>query len=38
MLQDDINFNYSIIINIIYINSKLILHIINKATHFNTIY
>ena len=36
MVCDDVSFNHSIIIDIIYINGKPVLHIIDKATHFNT--
>ena len=34
MLKDDIDFNYEIVINIMYINSKPILYIIDTATAF----
>jgi hypothetical protein len=33
-LKDDVNFNYSIIINIFYINGKPILHIVDKGTWY----
>jgi hypothetical protein len=32
--NQDSDFNYFIFVNIIYINSNLILHIVNKATRF----
>lgn len=31
------DFNYIIIINIIYINTKLVLYAVDKAIYFNTI-
>lgn len=37
-LQDDVNFNYSIIIDIMYINDKPVLHIVDKAICFNATY
>ena len=33
-LKDNVNFNYCIIINIIYINSKPVFYIVNKGTRF----
>ena len=33
-LHKDLNFNHLMYIDIIYINSSLVLHIINKATHY----
>lgn len=35
-LQDDVKFNHSIIIDIMYIHEKLVLHIVDEATRFNT--
>ncbi len=37
-LQDNINFNYSIIINIFYITGKPILHVVNKGTRYQASY
>lgn len=34
-LQDDINFNHSIIVDIMYINGKPVLHVVDEATRFN---
>ncbi|EED20730.1 conserved hypothetical protein [Talaromyces stipitatus ATCC 10500] len=34
-LQDDIEFNHSIIVDIMYINGKPVLHIVDEATRFN---
>ena len=33
-LRDDIDFNYSIIVNIFYISSKPVLHVINERTRY----
>ena len=33
-LKDDYKFNYYIIIDIIYLNGKLVLYIVNKVTAF----
>ena len=33
-LRDNINFNYSIIINIFYISGKPVLHVINEGTRY----
>src|ERR1700722_12163127 len=33
-LRKDLNFNHLVYIDIMYINSSLVLHIINKATHY----
>jgi hypothetical protein len=34
ILRDDVNFNFSIIVNIMYIENNLILHVIDEATRF----
>jgi hypothetical protein len=34
-LRDDVNFNHSIIVDIMYINGKPVLHIVDEATRFN---
>jgi hypothetical protein len=34
ILRDDVNFNFSIIVNIMYIENSLILHVIDEATRF----
>ncbi len=33
-LRDDVNFNYSMIINVMYIENSSILHVIDEATRF----
>jgi hypothetical protein len=35
-LRDDVNFNYSIIVNVMYIENNFILHVIDEATRFQT--
>ena len=37
IIKNDIEFNYSIILNIFYINRNPVLYIINKAIIYNTI-
>jgi hypothetical protein len=34
ILRDDVNFNFSIIVNIMYIENNFILHVIDEATRF----
>jgi hypothetical protein len=34
ILRDDVNFNFSIIVNIMYIENNLILHVIDEVTRF----
>ena len=34
-LKDDHEFNYKVIVDIMYIDSKLVLHLIDSATAFN---
>ncbi|KAL3702992.1 hypothetical protein TMatcc_010179 [Talaromyces marneffei ATCC 18224] len=34
-LQDDVSFNHSIIVDIMYINGKPVLHVVDEATRFN---
>jgi hypothetical protein len=34
ILRDDVNFNFSIIVKIMYIENNLILHVIDEATRF----
>jgi hypothetical protein len=34
ILRDDVNFNYSIIIDIMYIDNNLILHVVDETTRF----
>ncbi len=36
-LRDDVNFNFSIIVNIMYIENSLILHVIDEATRFQAV-
>jgi hypothetical protein len=36
-LRDDYNFNFEVIINIIYLNGKPVLQIIDAATSFQTV-
>lgn len=36
-MKDDYNFNYEIIINILYLNGKPVLHIINAAILFQAV-
>jgi hypothetical protein len=33
-IRDDVNFNYRLIINVIYINSKPVLYVVNEAILF----
>ncbi len=33
-LRDDVNFNYSVIVNVMYVENSLILHVIDEATRF----
>ena len=33
-LRDDVSFNYNIVVDVLYINNKLVLHIIDEATRF----
>ncbi|EED12763.1 hypothetical protein TSTA_052840, partial [Talaromyces stipitatus ATCC 10500] len=35
ILHEDVDFNHSIIINIMYLDGDPVLHIVDKATHFN---
>jgi hypothetical protein len=35
IIKDDYNFNYLVIVNILYLNKKLILQAINEAIAFN---
>jgi hypothetical protein len=34
ILRDDVNFNYSIIVDIMYIDNNLILHVVDETTRF----
>jgi hypothetical protein len=34
ILRNDVNFNYSVIVNVMYIENNLILHVIDEATRF----
>jgi hypothetical protein len=36
ILKDDVNFNYSIIVDVMYIENHLILHVVDDATRFQT--
>ncbi len=36
-LRDDVNFNYSVIINVMYVENSFILHVIDEATRFQVI-
>lgn len=36
MFQNNIEFNYAIFVNIIYINNNFVLHIIDKVTNYQT--
>ncbi len=33
-LRDDVNFNYSVIVDVMYVKNSLILHVIDEATRF----
>jgi hypothetical protein len=33
-LRDDVNFNYSVIVNVMYVENSSILHVIDEATRF----
>jgi hypothetical protein len=33
-LRDDVNFNYSVIVDVMYVENSLILHVIDEATRF----
>jgi hypothetical protein len=37
ILKDDVNFNYSIIINIMYIDNHFILHVVDETTRFQVV-
>ena len=36
IIKDDANFNFNVIVNILYITSKPVLHVIDEATRFQT--
>jgi hypothetical protein len=35
-LRNDVNFNYSVIVKVMYVENSLILHVIDEATRFQT--